>query len=105
MKTLTNKQYKIFGPISRYSPFPIYFNNLDKKWVGGTTQYLRDDTPCTYCRVQAGDTYDNLALYYYNNPTLYWVICSYNHIQDPFEPPKVGTTLAIPVLSSISYSV
>ena len=103
MKVLTNKKYQAYDKLSRYSAFPIYYHNIDKKWVGGTTLYLSDDTPYNSYRVQPGDTYDNLALYYYNNPTLFWVICSFNHIQDPFVPPKEGTIINIPVLSNIRY--
>ena len=105
MDVLTNKKYRNYTTISRYSAFPIYYHNIDKKWVGGSTQYLRDDTPYNTCVVNTGDTYDNLALYYYNNPTLYWVICSFNHIQDPFKDPEVGEVLRIPVLSGISYNI
>lgn len=103
MEILTNKKYRTYEGISRYSAFPIYYHNTDKKWVGGTTQYLRDDTSFSYYRTQVGDTWDNLALYYYNNPTLYWVICSFNHVQNPFKEPEEGTLLKIPTLSNIQY--
>lgn len=105
MDVLSNKQYRDYEGISRYSSFPIYYQNEDQKWVGGTTTYLRTDTPYSSYKVQAGDTYDNLALYFYNNPTLYWVICSFNHIQDPFRNPAVGSILNIPTLSSIQFDV
>jgi len=105
MEILTNKKYIKYKGLSRYSSFPIYYNTLDDKWVGGTTQYLRDDTSYVSCIVQPGDTYDNLALHYYNNPTLYWVICSFNKIQDPFLDPEIGTILRIPVLSNIEYDI
>lgn len=100
---LSNKQYRKYTGISRYSYFPIYYHNIDEKWVGGTTKYLRDDTPYNYYITQDGDTFDNIALYFYNNPTLYWVICSFNNIQNPFLNLEAGTTLKIPVLSTISY--
>ena len=100
---LTNKKFIKYNGISRYSYFPVYYHTLDEKWVGGTTKYLRDDTPFTYCVTKAGDTFDNLALYYYNNPTLYWVICSFNNIANPFTSIPAGITLKIPTLSTISY--
>lgn len=102
---LKNKKYRDYKGISRYSSFPIYYHTLDDKWVGGSTLYLRNDTPYVPHKVKAGDSYDNLALYYYNNPTLYWVICSFNHIQDPFKNPPLGATLRIPTLSSIQYNI
>jgi len=100
---LSNKKYKKYIGISRYSSFPIYYHNIDDKWVGGTTQYLKDDTQFNYYVTESGDTFDNLALAFYNNPTLYWVICSFNHFQDPFMNLQKGTVLKIPVLSSIQY--
>ena len=103
MDVLTDKKYITYKGISRYSSFPIYYHTVDKKWVGGTTKYLVNTTSGTTYRVQVGDTYDNLALFYYNNPSLYWVICSFNHIQDPFTDPIPGSILQIPVLSNISY--
>ena len=103
MEVLTDKKYISYNKISRYTSFPIYYHNLDNKWVGGTTKYLRDDTPYINYKVQVGDTWDNLALYYYNNPTLYWVICSFNHVQDPFTDPEEGLVIRIPTLSSIDY--
>lgn len=105
MEVLTDKKYREYSGISRYSAFPIYYNNNDKKWVGATTSYLRDDTPYNSYRVEAGDTYDNLALRFYNNPTLYWAICSFNKVQDPFKDPEVGVILRIPVLSTISFNI
>ena len=103
MDILTSKKYIDYKKISRYSSFPVYYHTIDNKWVGGTTKYLRDDTPCNNYRVQVGDTWDNLALYYYNNPSLYWVLMSFNHEQDPFVDPKVGTIIQIPILSNIDY--
>ena len=103
MEVLTNKRYRQYDTISRYSAFPIYYNNEDNKWVTGTTAYLKNDTSYNNYEVIAGDTYDNLALFFYNNPTLYWVICSFNQIADPFKEPEVGTILRIPVLSNITY--
>ena len=102
---LRSKKYIDYNGISRYSSFPVYYNEQDDKWVGGTTKYLRQDTPYIIHRVKAGDSYDNLALYYYNNPSLYWVICSFNNIQDPFRNPNLGSYLRIPNLSSIGYSL
>lgn len=103
MDVLKNKRKKEYANISRYSSFPIYYHTVDDKWVTGTTTYLNNTTPYQLHRVKEREDYDVLALYYYHNPVLYWVICSFNRIQDPFEPPKVGTVLKIPTLSSISY--
>lgn len=100
---LKNKQYRSYNRVSRYSNFPFYYHTLDKKYIYGTTKYLSDKTAYTMHTVKRNDTYDTLALQYYSNSTYYWIICSFNHIQDPFTPPKEGTKLKIPVFSSISY--
>ena len=103
MDILIDKQYRTYDRLSRYSTFPIYYNTLDEKYESSTTAYLKDDTPYILHEVKDGDSFDSLALYYYNNPTYFWVICSFNHIQDPFSLPQVGSYLMVPILSSIEF--
>lgn len=102
---LVNKQYKNYERLSRYSQFPIYYNTVDEKWVVGTTSQLSDESPYQTFKTTGRETYDMLALSYYNNPTLYWVICDFNHIQDCFEKPEAGVVLKIPVISSIRFDI
>lgn len=104
MDVLTNKSYKDYSRLSRYSPFPTYYHTIDDKYVGGTTSYLKDTTLYSSYTVKEGDTFDTLALEFYNNPTLYWIICSFNHIQDPFRKLKVGEILKIPAISNIEFN-
>ena len=103
MEVLTTKYYKQFDYISRYSAFPVYYHTLDNKYIVARDRWISDQTTFSNYIVEKGDTYDKLALRYYNNPSYYWVICAFNRIQDPFEAPVVGTTLKIPPLSSIQY--
>ena len=103
MRNLTNKSYKDYSYVSRYSSFPYYYHTVDHKYIYGITAYLDDSTVYTLHTVKQGDTIDRLALYYYSNPTLYWVICSYNHIQNPYKELKPGTTIKIPSLSNIEF--
>ena len=103
MSKLRDKAYKEYSYTSRYSPFPYYYNVEDNKYMYGLTTYLDDTTLYSLHVVRAGETLDNLALHYYNNPTLYWVICSFNHIQDPYIKLTEGQTLRIPALSNIMY--
>lgn len=103
MRKLINKSYKQYDYTSRYSPFPIYYNVNDNKYVSGVTAYLDDSTIYTLHVVEPSDTFDTLALRYYNNPTLYWIICSFNHIQNPFTELTVGQKIKIPVLSNIIF--
>ena len=103
MEILSNKSYRQYTKISRYSPFPYYYHKKDDKYIYGKTSYLRDDTLFTTYVVKRNDTLDSIALEFYNNPTLYWIICSFNIIQDPFKQLKEGQKLKIPALSNIEF--
>ena len=41
-----------------------------------------------------------IALWFYNNPTYYWVICDFNRILDPLKKPEIGTVLYIPTMGN-----
>ena len=103
MEILEKKQYKQYNYVSRYSPFPVYYHTLDNKYLVATDKWLKNDTLYSEYIIQKGDTYDSLALKYYNNPTYYWIICSFNRISDPFELPEVGSKIKIPSFSNIDY--
>ena len=106
MKILTDKQYKQYDRVSRYSVFPYYYNNMDKKYIYGITAHLdNEDISCVMHKVKEGDTLDSLALYYYNNPTYFWVVADANRIQDPYEELKVGDILKIPTFSNIAFKL
>ena len=103
MDVLTDKSYKKYKRLSRYSNFPYYYNKEDGKYIYGTTAQLNDTTSSVIHTVKQGDTFDTLALYYYGNPTYYWIICDFNHIQDPYRTLKVGEKINIPTFSTIEY--
>lgn len=103
MDVLTNKSYKQYTKLSRYTTIPYFYHTVDKKYIYGTSKYLKNTTPYTSYTIKYGDTLDSLALDFYNNPTLYWIICSFNHIQDPFITLKEGDIIKIPSLSTIEY--
>lgn len=106
MEVLKNKSYKDnYSKLSRYSLFPYYYHTLDDKYISGTTAYLSDETTYTMHTIKRNETFDSLALEYYNNPTLYWIICSFNRIQDPFIKLKEGEQIKIPSLSNIEYDI
>ena len=100
---LVDKSYLEYRKISRYSNFPYYFNKTDGKYVGGTTNNLDDNTEFIYYTVQAGDSYDSIALKYYDSPLYYWIICDFNRIEDCLEKPKVGTRIKVPTFSALRY--
>lgn len=102
MEILTNKTAKTGQYFSRNNGFYYYYNKLDNKnqlstkaWLGRTANVQE-----TRYIVKEGDTYDMLALTFYNNPTYYWIICDYNRIIDPFVEPKKGDILYIPTLGT-----
>ena len=103
MDILKDKAIKSYSYFSRYASFPYYYNTEDKKYVYGTTSQIKDTIPYTIHKVKINETFDTIALDYYNNPTFFWVICDFNKIQDPYTELVPGTTLKIPVLSDISY--
>ena len=104
MDVLTDKTYRSYSYFSRYSNFPYYYNIEDDKYIYGTTAQLSDKTPYQEYTTKRGDTFDSLAFTLYNNPLLYWVICDFNRIQDPYTELQVGTRLKIPTISSITYT-
>ena len=103
MDVLKNKSYKDYSKLSRYAGFPYYYHSIDDKYIYGKTAWLNDETPYTSYRVKPRDTWDSLALEFYNNPTLYWVICSFNRVADPYTTPEVGSYIKIPSISSIEF--
>lgn len=103
MDVLTKKAYKEYNRLSRYAPIPYYYHLGDDKYIHGTDKHLRTDTPYTTHIVVGGDTLDTLALKYYNNPTYYWMIASFNRIRDPYKELVVGSAIKIPSISSIEF--
>lgn len=103
MDVLTNKSYKTTSELSRYSQVPYYYHTVDNKYVSGTTYYLKDTTSYTLHTVSYGETFDSIAFKYYSNPTFFWIICSFNRIQDPFKKLVPGETLKIPSISNIEF--
>ena len=123
MNVLTTKTIKTGRYFSRYNGFPYYYNKLsekkipirdkdgnisidqqtgeplyriDGKYNMATSSWLKDSSEFEAYIVQENDTYDSIALRKYNNPTMYWIICDYNRIIDPFKEPKPGDVLLLP---------
>lgn len=103
---LSDKQYKDYMRTSRYSSFPYYFIKTDNKYSYGITSHIKKNN-ITYVghKVIQGDTLDTLALYYYNNPTYFWIIADFNNIRDPYAALKIGTIIKIPTFSKIEFEV
>lgn len=100
---LTNKQYKDYDYLSRYTSFPFYYNEEDRKYVYGVTSQLNQNITYVLHEVKDNETLDTLALDYYNNPTFFWIIADFNHIQDPFLKLEIGSKLKIPTLNEVNF--
>lgn len=103
MNVLSNKTAKTSKYYSRYNGLFYFYNHLDDKYQLETRHWLKEFSDAsreTRYVVKEGDTYDTIALEYYNNPTYYWVICDYNRITDPFTPPVEGEVLLLPSLDA-----
>ena len=103
MDTLTEKSYKDYDYISRYAPFPYYYNEIDNKYVQGLTSQMSDNSTFVLHEVEQGETLDSIALDNYSNSTYFWVIADFNKIRDPFKKLEVGSKLKIPTLSTINF--
>ncbi len=103
MDRLIDKTYKTYTRISRYSSFPYYYDTVNNRYVYGTLSHLDPTTPFTSYIVKKNDTFDSISLAFYNTPLFFWVICDFNQITDPFQTLAEGSTLNIPILSSIEF--
>lgn len=104
MDALKDKQSRKYDYISRYSSFPFYYHKKDRKFVYGITSQMDTDTSFVLHKVTQQDSFDSLSYKYYGRPDLYWVICSFNHIADPYERLwGKYDTLKIPSISNIRF--
>lgn len=105
MDVLRDKQWIEYNYTSRYTPFPLYYNTLDDKYIYGITKQLGEDTTYILHTLIDSDTVDSLALYYYGRPDYFWIICDYNNINDPYiKLIDKYTSVKIPSISDIYYN-
>ena len=100
MDILTNRTVKTSKYFSRYNGIYSYYNTLDKKYQLALKSWLKKDFDYTKYTVEKGDTWDWIALKFYNNPTYYWIICDANEIIDPMKQPEKGDVIVIPSLGN-----
>lgn len=100
MDILTNKTVKTSNYYSRYNGFDYYYNKLDKRNQMSTSKWLNQNNDFQSYLVKEGDTYDSIALWFYNNPTYYWIICDFNRVLNPFIAPTPGEILRIPAMGT-----
>ena len=104
MDITTNKTYKRYDYISRYEPYPYYYNTMDKRYFYGITSWLQtDNVPFVLHEAKIGESYDSIAFDHYGAPIFYWVILDFNRIRDPFEPLVPGTKLKLPAMNGLAF--
>lgn len=104
MDTLKNKRYEHFDYLSRYTHIPYYYDTLRDREVFGIGTQMEKNISYISHKLLPTDTLDSLALKYYNNPTLWWVIAYYNNILDSLEPLKNKfDIIRIPSIASIEF--
>lgn len=105
MDILKDKTFQQYDYTCRYTGVPYYYNKEDKKYVYGLSANMIKDISWVAHKVKQQDNLDSLALNYYNNPSLWWIIAYFNDIQDPFETLYLKhTILKIPQLTSIEFN-
>lgn len=104
MDVLKDKKYNDFDYTCRYTSIPYYYNTLDDKYIFGIGKQLLKDVSYVAHKVTNRDTLESLALKYYNNPTLYWVIAYFNDVMDSFEMlSERYEIIKIPNISSVLF--
>ena len=100
---------KLYDPrnyphISRYRNTPRLFDDLFSMYYHrfGQSYDIQNSYSDKFHKVdlRTENRLDLIALQYYNNPMLWWIIAGANNIIDAFEVP-IGTVLRIPALQSV----
>ena len=103
MATLVDQNYKNYDKLSRYSYLPYFYNKNTNKYNFVTGAWLDNTTPYQNYVIQKNDTLDTLSLRAYGSPLYYWIIASFNRINDPFQELKEGIVIKIPSKSTIVF--
>ena len=84
MERLVNKTISSYDYNSRYNTVPYYYNIDDEKYIRGLSKSVVGPFEYSIHMVKPTDTLDKLALYYYGDPSKYWILAEVNGILDPF---------------------
>lgn len=104
MDVLTDKSYKEYDSLSRFTGFPTYYNKEDEKYVYGLLSQLDTTTQYVGHKVLENDTLEAIAFKYYGRPDFYWVIAMFNNINDCFcKLSDNYTVLKVPTISNIVF--
>ena len=100
---LINPQRKQYMYFSRYQISDYYYDTTAQKYWMANSYWLKDTTPYILHTVERGETYDSIALDSYANPTYWWIIADFNRVLDPFENPKEGSVIKVPIFSNLDF--
>lgn len=104
MDELKHKAYHAADYTCRTNGVPSYYNEKDRRWVMGIGSNMKKDNAWLAHKIKQEDTFDSLALEYYNNPSYWWVIAYFNDIDDPFAKlADLGDIIRIPNISGIEF--
>ena len=104
MDILTDKSYKEYDSLSRFSGFPTYYNKEDEKYVYGLLSQLRTDSEYVAHQVVDTDTLESIAFKYYGRPDYYWIVAMFNNINDCFiKLSGKYDVINVPVISNIEF--
>ena len=103
MNITSQAKYKTYKNISRYTVVPTFYNELDNTNQSGFPVQIDPSSQYVLHKVVPGDSLDSISLYYYGNPTYYWIIADFNNILDPSEQLKLDSQLKIPNFSTIKF--
>jgi len=83
--------------MNRYNKIDVYKNATGKRYYTNAVYPAIPETENDiYIIASAGDRYDKLALQFYNDSSLWWIIASSNNHQRASLNPTPGEQLRIP---------
>ena len=95
------KLEKIFGVFKQQGSRHFYFNLLR------TVNFpeFPDSTTFNTYFTKPNDTWTAISFKHYNRIDLWWMIASFNQIDNTFLPPDAGTRLKIPTPDTVRYVI
>ena len=95
------KLEKIFGVFKQLGSKHFYFNLLR------TVNFPENPDSTTFNTyfTKPNDTWASISFKHYNRIDLWWMIASFNRIDNTFLPPKPGTRLKVPTPDTVRFVI
>jgi hypothetical protein len=92
--------------MNRYRDIDKYRNSEGRRYyTNAIYPQIPEDEDDIYFIASAGDRYDKIALQYYNDSSLWWIIASSNNHQKASLYPTPGEQIRIPVNTQLALSL